>query len=89
MTDERSRKLMKRLIERSIHEVNELTAQTGLTKRQLEYSLEKINEYIQVETSVKLVIENNRIILTNQLREHFIAILSDKTYAKRVFDECF
>ena len=89
MTDERSRKLMKRLIERSIHEVNELTAQTGLTKRQLEYSLEKINEYIQVETSVKLVIENNRIILTNQLREHFIAILSDKTYAKEYLMNAF
>ncbi|OTN90343.1 hypothetical protein A5819_002843 [Enterococcus sp. 7E2_DIV0204] len=82
MTDERSRKLMKRLIERSIHEINELATQTGLTKRQLEYSLEKINELLALETEAKLVIENNRIILTNQLREHFIAILSDKTYAK-------
>lgn len=82
MTDERSRILMKRLIERSIHEVDELTDQTGLTKRQLEYSLDKINEYVTTEKGSKLVIENNRIILTNQLREQFIAILSDKTYLK-------
>ncbi|WP_207695084.1 hypothetical protein DOK67_0002583 [Enterococcus sp. DIV0212c] len=82
MTDERSRKLMKYLIERSIHEINELTAQTGLTKRQLEYSLEKINEYVAPYSEQKLMIENNRIILTNQLQEQFVSLLSDKTYAK-------
>ncbi|WP_086313001.1 hypothetical protein A5821_000576 [Enterococcus sp. 7F3_DIV0205] len=82
MTDERSRKLMERLIERSIHEINELATQTGLTKRQLEYSLEKINGDVAIDNESKLVIENNHIILTNQLREQFIAILSDKTYAK-------
>lgn len=73
---------MKRLIERSVHEMNELATQTGLTKRQLEYSLEKINEYVTIDDQYKLVVENNRIILTNQLREQFIMILSDKTYTK-------
>ncbi|EOL44440.1 BglG family transcription antiterminator [Enterococcus caccae] len=82
MMDERSRKLMKRLIERSVHEVDELAVQNSLTKRQLEYSLEKINGYSVFDSNAKLVIENNRIILTNQLREQFMTILSDKTYRK-------
>lgn len=89
MTDERSRKVMKRLIERSIHDVNELATQTGLTKRQLEYSVEKINEFATIENGQKLVIENNRIILTNQLREQFISLLSDKTYAKEYLMNAF
>ncbi|ALS00725.1 transcription antiterminator [Enterococcus silesiacus] len=89
MTDERSRKVMKRLVERSIHDVNELAAQTGLTKRQLEYSVEKINEFVTIDIGSKLVIENNRIILTNQLREQFIALLSDKIYAKEYLMNAF
>ncbi|MFD2305719.1 BglG family transcription antiterminator [Enterococcus termitis] len=89
MTDERSRKLMKRLVERSVHEVNELTAQTGLTKRQVEYSLEKINEYVGADNGWKLVIENNRIILNDQVREQFISVLSDRSYAKQYLMNAF
>ena len=82
MIDERSRILMKRLVERQIHEMKELERQTNLSRRQLDYTLEKINEELEHEAVQKLVIENNRLILKNNTKDQLIDLLVDKSMTK-------
>ena len=64
MTDERSRKLMKILVERQRHELAELENQTGLTRRQLEYTLEKINANLLETYQKDIVLENTHITIS-------------------------
>ena len=82
MIDERARILMKRLIERPIHEIKDLENQTQLSRRQLDYTLEKINEELDQKLVQKLVIENNRLILRNNIKDQLIDLLVDKSKTK-------
>ncbi|MHC5551046.1 BglG family transcription antiterminator [Carnobacterium maltaromaticum] len=81
MTDERSRKLMKILVERQRHELAELENQTGLTRRQLEYTLEKINAILLETYQKDIVLENNRITISVEMKEMLVTILMDNSYA--------
>ena len=47
MLDERSIQIIKKIIESSYILKDELMSSCGLTKRQLEYSIEKINDWIK------------------------------------------
>lgn len=81
MTDERSRKLMKILVERQRYELAELENQTGLTRRQLEYTLEKINAILLETYQQTIVLENNRITVSLEMKEQLLAVLVDDSYA--------
>lgn len=81
MTDERSRKLMKILVERHRHELAELAYQTSLTKRQLEYTLEKINAILVESDQQLIVLENNRITISVDMKDNLLALLMDESYA--------
>lgn len=78
MFDERARDLMKLLIERNIHILRDLERQSGLTKRQIEYSLEKISEILTDWNVKPLTIINNKITLTTQEKDVLIKVLMDR-----------
>lgn len=80
MLDERSRKLMKQLVEREYHEMTELESQIGLTKRQLEYTLEKINDLNVSKNGQRILIESNRIVISSEMKERLIAELLNESF---------
>lgn len=80
MLDERSRKLMKRLVERDHHEMTELASQISLTKRQLEYTLEKINDLNVSKNGQRIIIESNRIMISSEMKERLIAELMNESF---------
>ncbi|WP_249274412.1 BglG family transcription antiterminator [Candidatus Enterococcus clewellii] len=82
ISDERGRRVVNYLLERSIHNVEELETQTKLTRRQLEYSLDKINEWLSENGEMPLKIENNRIVVSEKNREHFFTHLEKRLPAK-------
>lgn len=82
ISDERSRKVINYLLERPIHNIEELELQTNLTRRQLEYSLDKINEWLTEHGEQSLKVENNRVVVSEKTREQFFAQLEKKVPTK-------
>lgn len=78
ISDERGRRVIHYLLERPIHNIEELELQTKLTRRQLEYSLDKINEWLSENGEIPLKIENNRIVVSEKNRAQFFAQLEKK-----------
>lgn len=80
MIDERLRKLMKVLVERNRHELLVLEDQTGLSRRQIEYTIEKINTLLVESSSMLIELENNRILISPEIKEILLSILIDDFY---------
>ncbi|MGL4696916.1 BglG family transcription antiterminator [Enterococcus larvae] len=82
ISDERGRKVINYLLERPIHNIEELELQTKLTRRQLEYSLDKINEWLSDNGEPLLKVENNRVVVSEKTREQFFVQLEKKVPIK-------
>ena len=61
MLDERSIQIIKKIIESSYILKDELMSSCGLTKRQLEYSIEKINDWIKENGYVSIRFLNDKV----------------------------
>lgn len=61
MLDERSIQIIKKIIESSYILKDELMSSCGLTKRQLEYSIEKINDWIKENDYVSIRFLNDKV----------------------------
>jgi transcriptional antiterminator/mannitol/fructose-specific phosphotransferase system IIA component (Ntr-type) len=80
MLDERSRLLIEKLVERPMIETHLLMEQNAITKRQLEYSIDKLNAFLSAAHQATIKNDGAIISLSSESRKYFIDLMLSEDY---------
>ena len=88
MLDERAYIIIQKILERPFIEKKDLLSKCNLTPRQLEYSLEKINDYLKTVSGKSIVLNSyDQLTVDEEMKEILLKEVSrgipDKTYIFR------
>lgn len=80
--DERSRMLIEKLVERSTVETSVIMSDKQITRRQLEYSIEKLNLFLEENKQPIITYDDSMISLDKKSREFFITIMLSNEFTE-------